>query len=396
MKKSYWNLIAWFLVLLSLFVLSFASVQALGVSPPSELILFEPGLVKEGTVNIVARGDSFGAKLSIDGDLKEYITLREDYVDVPPQGRAIAYTLRLPQAVRPGSYKAVIYIEKGALRGAGGAGRAPFGAVAAVGYNIYIVVPQRERYIEVGVENPKDVNVGEPITFHIQVANYGNESLSGIYGMVHVVNASNVTVFSVATDAADLKTGDKQDLYAYWIPRNVNPGYYRLRVEVAYGTPQPFVAESQPFRIGDIFVDATELSPRTYTTGTINKFDVTVKSFWSTPLPNVYATVDVLNGTQRIDTLSTAPILLDSWQEDKLEAFWQARNDSQYTMRVTVNYHTNKTTTREFEIRQLMPVASGGEARTSLVFLIVLAVSVIIFLAGVLIYGLPKLRSWLR
>ncbi len=370
-----------------LIIFSLPLVHAIGISPPSMEVMFQPSLEADGELTLLAMGNSFGAKISVQGELEKYITTDQSFVNVPPEGMNLSYHIRVPESMRPGNFNTSIGAEQSAVQQSSGPGKAPFGAVSAIGMPIYIIVPAQDKYAEISMDSPGNVELGKSINFHIQVINYGNQSLSPIKGKVHILTSQNKSLATIDTDAISLNVGEHGELYAYWVPANITAGFYQAYAEVEYAEKK-VKTPTYSFLVGDIFIDVLDLEPHQFQPDHINKFNISIRSFWSQPLENVFAQIDIVDrsGAQK-DSISTPPITLPAWQPGELTSFWDTANynESEYTAKVTLNYYNGKTTTKEFKVMRAPDTIapSGGSFGLGMALFIIVG---IIVLAVILIY----------
>lgn len=338
---------------ITIFLLFFSFLPAafsLGMSPGLEQFLFQPNLTHTSEIELIGETELFEAKITATGDLEQYVTVSTDTIIVPPEGTSFSYTMILPETLKPGKYKTSIVIEKQAFTSADGAGKSQFGALGALGYVLLVTVPYEGKYAEAKIEATNS-NIGRPVDFTVRIMNYGNESIALAQGNITIYDVNGNSVGTVQTDAAGILTGGTAELYSHWTPKDVSLGVYRAKVIVTYDGMETEAETS--FQIGDLALEIVDFSPKELEQGTINKFSVSVQSYWSATISNVYATITFYreNENTPLDVVTTAPISVDLWQTNAVDGYWDAteRELGNYTAEVVLHY-ADKTTAKNFTV----------------------------------------------
>lgn len=369
----------WIVILLAV-ALFVPFVSGLGVSPPSDEIIFQPNTVKTLKVDILGEGGEFTVKLSVAGELAEYIKLSAEKITVPPEGTSFEYSLEFPEFMRPGRHKGeiVIVTHQDITETGPGPGRAAFTVLAAVGYAVHVVVPLEGTYAEAKLFVP-DTEHGLIVDFSTTVTNYGTEEIRRAEGTISIFDPEGKQVLDIDTDAAEhIQPGQSVRLIAHWTPKNVRPGLYRARVVVSYDGKT--TAYETQFRVGEVFIDVLDAYPTEFERGKINKFAVKVASFWSNPLNNIYLVIDILHDGQQIERITTPPFNLEAWKEGEITAFWDTTNydPGTYDARITAHF-SDKATTKSFTfVLNDPPLHIAPYAITSAIFLVILAMNIIV------------------
>lgn len=342
-KREKTQILYLFLILLSL---SLPAAYSLGISPAITEIRFEPGLTKSLKVQIFGESKVFDTKLSVSGDLKEHITLQQESLTVPESGTIFEYEVNLPFELKPGKHKASIAIEQQPKVLESGAGKSTFGARAAVGHVIIVNVPYENKYAEATISAP-NTNVGQPVDFVVTVANYGNEDIQKVQGVIDILDYDSKSVVTINTDSSSLKRGEKTELYAHWTPKEVKAGIYKARVVVDYDGKQ--TKAETTFLVGNLFIDILDLNPKEFEQDKIQKLNINIKSFWSQEVEKIHATINIFFNDKQKETISTHLINLDPWQTGIITAFWDTTDYQfgEYDAEVVLNYQ-DKTTTKAF------------------------------------------------
>ncbi|MBI2662567.1 hypothetical protein HYX11_03850 [Candidatus Woesearchaeota archaeon] len=382
--------IDWILLALLVLLIVIPIGYSLGITPPAEELNFESGLSKTFQLNIYGENKPFEVKLSVSGELKDYIKLKQEVLTVPLEGLTLYYKINLPSELKPGRHKASIIIEQQLTVSETGAGKSTFGAMPAVGHVIIINVPYEGKYAEAKLNAP-DVKIGEVINFVVTVTNYGSEALSNVQGTIKIYDSEGKEIISIGTDDKEVKKGESVELYAHWTP-NIKAGIYKAKVVVDYDNKKTEAETS--FRIGDILVGIISLNPQEFVNGKINKMELEVESLWDSEIKNVYASIDIKKGKSKEETIATPPVTLKPWQKDKLIAYLDTTNyeTGEYNAEVTLNY-ADKTTQKDFKLTVNNPRESKNTSKTYSTLTIPIIIVVIILIISTSIILIKKRRE---
>ncbi|MCK5024984.1 MAG: hypothetical protein KAS15_00220, partial [Nanoarchaeota archaeon] len=106
-----WRFVAKILLLLLISMFLLYDVLALGISPSTREVYFEPGLERTLSYHIINNENkNISVSLAVSGDFKDYIILNDSIVDMPDteEKRKLYYTLNFPPEIEPGNWKAEI------------------------------------------------------------------------------------------------------------------------------------------------------------------------------------------------------------------------------------------------------------------------------------------------
>jgi len=363
---------------------------ALGIAPAIEEFNFEPGINRTFQVKIYGENEPFEVKLSISGELRDFIKLEQEVLAVPDEGNVFAYEVNLPSELKPGRHKASIVIEQQPKASKTGAGKSTFGAMPAVGHVIAVNVPYEGKYAEAKISVP-DVKVGEIIDFAVIVTNYGGEDISNAKGVIKIYDSEENEITSIETENKGIKKGESTELYAHWTP-NVKAGIYKAKALVDYDHKKTEAETS--FSIGDLLIEIIDLSPKELELGKISKIELEVESMWNSEIKNVYAFIDIKNGKSKEETITTSPVVLKPWQKEKLFAYWDTTNyeAGEYSAEVILNYE-DKIAKKKFKLTVNSPGEAKEPSKTFSPLTIALIIGIIILIIVTLVLLFKKMRK---
>jgi len=369
-----------FLFFLFVFLLLSPCAQALGIGPTEIEIGFKPNLNYTGVVYVVnSEGYNFPVEMSVDGDLKDYITLSEKEFVLMPKGtpgsiRYVNFTLNLPEKFeKPGAYKSRILAtqkvsgEKGTI-----VSRVRVGAILTV----YVPYPGKYVEFEVKIENAE---VNKTVKFTASAVNRGNQTIENAYCVFRIYDLQGSVIGSATTDGKVMEPGRHVEFMGEWLASNVKPGKYRLVAEISYDDIK--TKQEKEFMIGSPTIEITEINAEPIPEKTIGKIRTKVKSNWNEKIENIFLTIELKkNGFST--SLKSPSTDIEPWQEKYIDIYWDT-SDSQgageYDGLATLSY-LNKTAQKSFKVRV---VKAGITLFTPEAVLLLLVVVIIIILAVV-------------
>jgi hypothetical protein len=340
--------------------------------PDDYEIPFEPNLVITRNFFITNSDNSeFPVVMSVEGDLKEYVTISEnEFILGPKNGgggaKAMNFTLSLPEWIPPGQHRLVIY-------GMQKVPEAEKGIVARlrVGYVFFVFSPYPGRYIEfdVKIENAK---VNETINFMIDGISRGNESIQSAQATFYIYDAEGNLVTSLSSDRIPVEPGERVNLTAGWLAKNAKPGKHKLVAELLYDGNR--TEKTIDFMIGSPTVKINGISANPIANGTIGKITVGVASEWDEILRDMYIVLDFRKGDASYSTRSKS-FDLGPFKEDNITVFWDTSNSGgpgEYSGLATL-YYLNKTHNATFYVEVAEPgfLGLGPDAFTMLLIAII-------------------------
>jgi|SRR3989344_3805219 len=333
-----WKYFLIFVLLLALV----PSVSAyIGVVPPSEptFINFKPNFEVNYTIKVFGVTSTTDIVVYSEGDLNETITFDKDRI-TSQTGHILTATLRLPDAIeKPGPHKLFISIQTlPAITG-------PINPSEKVQIPIIIFVPYPGKYIEANF-NVDNVNLGEEISFIINLINRGSQDLNTVYATVDIYDSRDVKLKTLETERAFMKSGESKDFLLKYNSNNLlGGGTYKAIATVNYDGETQKLEGS--FRVGILTIDILN---HTYELkkDAINKFNIEIQSNWNDRIEGIYAKVKI--GDKETETPTTG---LDRFAKDTLTAFFDTTGLEKgiHEVNVSVFYDKNRTTSKISQVK---------------------------------------------
>ena len=275
-----------FIIFSLLFVLICTSqVFAIGVSPPVYRIDYEEGATHTFDFLILNKdGRSSDVRMYADGAFGEYVTFSEDTFDFEgAQTYPITATLTLPNySDVPGFGKQRLNLHAEEFSTAGGA----FSAVTAVGFAVFIQVPQPGRFGEPTTFTIPHTVEGFDTSYTLEITNRGTDDLTNTNAQVSIVSATGEQQEQFTITNINLLAGASQTFNDEVITSTYTPGKYIATASYIYDQAKAPTTEEVTF-----FVGSTDIELVDYTTtlvkGKINKINITLQSLWGSPLDSI-------------------------------------------------------------------------------------------------------------
>ncbi|MBU1321653.1 MAG: hypothetical protein KKF46_04810, partial [Nanoarchaeota archaeon] len=299
---------------LNTLILNSENVNALKLYPGKIEIDFEPNKLIESGVCFIPEGNAHIKILSA-GSLEEYITIERDEIYVTEDDNCVMYNISLPASFdRPGKHDHTI---SGTEIPAGEAG---FVIKVKINQLIIVHVPYPGKYLEINQFTAKNAEAGEPIEFTAPITCKGKETINNIKGVIQIFDKDDQLIGTVNTNTVtNLKTTEKETLYAVWDSGDNVQGNYKALLKVTYDGE---VSEKKTeFKLGGLDVQLVDYTKKVILGG-IQSFYVSVESIWSENIPNARASVIVFdNQSTELTSFETLTKNLPAWNQAILQGY---------------------------------------------------------------------------
>lgn len=331
------------LILLGLLVLVPITVQAIGITPSSITLNFEPNY--ETTLTFYASNNR-DANTTLEpyfgGDLEKYIKiLNPKPVNIPPGGYAeFKIRLRLPSALNtPGLHRTYIGVTEKPSDNPTGAGAVVAYTSAEALLDVKSPYPNKYATADLIVEN---VNVGETARFKINVENLGEKTINSAHGIITIEEGDKL-IKQLTTIYSTVPTKEIVTLPVKVETKDMKPGEYKVSTVVDYDGLK--ATDEDSFLLGDLYVNLTNYT-RSFEVNKINRWEMSVQNRWNKPIKSVYAEAKILQNGEEISIgARTPPISLSPWENNRLDAYWDTSGFAvgEYDAKITLFYEDKKT-----------------------------------------------------
>jgi hypothetical protein len=306
-----------FIYLFFLFLFSCSLVAGIGVSPPIYSIDFDAGM--EHTFNFIIlnnAGSDINAKISVNSDLAEFITLSDSIIPLAKDGRGdLTVTLNLPTHVEvPGVHKIQIRIQEDTSLGGA------MGARAGVIALIVVEVPYPGVYASIVSMSVADdsggVNEGLDTPLAFSIKNQGTETLEQTRVEVSLWTDDGILMEKSSFEDITLASQEVYSKSMMLSTKDKPASDYRALVTYFYAGKEK--EASKTFRVGTFDVKIINYTKEVSQEGIV-PFVVKTNSLWKGDL-FVEATLTV---GDLVNTKSSR-IMLDDFQTKDIELFFDA------------------------------------------------------------------------
>lgn len=345
-----------FLIILVFLLVLILEVSALGGGPASVDINFQPNLEREISY-FVRAAEGQELELIVSGELAEYVKLNKYKLKGP--GTFTAY-IKLPEEIdKPGRLKTSIAVKEKIDEELAGV----IGTSVTIRLNIYVHVPYPGRYIDVALRS-SNVNVGENITFYLDIESKGTEILS-IFPKIDI-NSEEQFIESLLFDERTLRSQEKLGLKKELDTTGYNAGKYNATAFVDYG--EGIAKANSNFRIGELIIYLLDYSKKIFI-GDVRAFDLHIESGWNDPIDGAYAEVFFFNESAEFESFKTTSTDLTPWEKKTLTGYFDAGNFSAgiYNANVTLKYYGRE---RGMSTSEIIEVEFVNESNLMIILII--------------------------
>jgi hypothetical protein len=316
-----------FFLFISLFLVT--SISALRISPAKVEGNFKPGL--ENTIQYrVDTGTGRDLELFVEGDLAEYVTLDKTILH---EGGYFNAIMKLPKELEiPGPRRTYVGVKELVDEELVGA----LGVSVTMRALILIHVPYPGKYLETELR-AHNVNMGEPITFELDVMSRGDEDLI-MNPRIEIYTEYDELVETLYFNERDIESQETIKLQKVMNTTSLLSGDYYAVSKIDY---EARTAESKVnFKIGELTIEIVNYSREILLDG-IQSFRVDIESAWNDKIDGAYAEVIILNGSRKITEFKTSPTDLSPWETRSILGYIDTKGISPgtYDADVTVIYY---------------------------------------------------------
>lgn len=388
------------ILLLSIFVLLVchsSNILAVGISGAVyEKLFFEPGLEKTYEYDVISNTDRpMNHEIGIGGPLAQYFTLSTNVIENIPVGGTGKFTatLRLPQELAPGEYRANICAGESQPRGGGTTGETSIGVRAVACAVIIVFSPYPGKHVEFSF-SVKNVSKTENATFVLNVQSTGTDPVT-VRGVIELYNqeikaGAENKIITLNTPERTLSTGQTVNLNATLNVSDFEIGEYKAKAILYFDGEQS--TKETLFRVGDLYMEILDFT-REISQNKLNPINIKVESKWNGPINNVYAALEItdLEKNVVVSTINSPPANFLPWETKNLVAYWDTTGfrEGEYGIKITLHYE-DRTTVKQDKINVKF-VEGKGLSSTTLLLLILIIVVIVLIL--VIIRMMKKMKS---
>lgn len=359
-------------VLLVLIVMP-GAYGAVGVSPSSYLLDFEPGMKRIFDFRFYTDSEGSFFKMSLEGGLADYAVLSTDELE----GTGIVrVSLSLPEKLENPGLNTLMVVGEQVIGESVG-----FGLTGIVKAPIWIRVPYPGKYLvaSLGMSN---ANQGEKVGYSLNIDSLGEEDVVAI--IVMDVYREDSKVDSVNLGTKSIGAGESIEIEGELDSTKYLAARYNAVVTIDYGGEDSVVVE-RVFRVGELFVDVINHS-NYFVRDKINRFEIEVESFWNGPIENIFAEVSIEGYPEKI--FLTPSITLGGFEQGLLTGFFDTTGieERKFQGKIDVHYLGKVT-------EKIVDLEFGREVNYLLIAIVVALVIIVILIILFVMFILKVRKS---
>jgi len=306
--------------------MSFVDASSFGVTPPSYIIDFEPGLEQSFEFDFLFDDPEQNFEIILGGELRDYVTVRKI------EGTTkVEVNLKLPQAYNnPGPNS----VSVGARAVAGESGDDTGVGISALVSGIVLVnVPYPGKYADL-IFRMDDANAGEQASYRLAIYSRGEEQIvTNSQIIIYDSEGTSVKTFNLGSDT--ILPGASSDETSLLDVSDLGAGSYNAEAVVSYSGEERRAEDD--FSLGSLVVNLINYT-KTFDKEKINQMYIDVESGWNDQINGVYAEGKVV-GYEEVG-FTTPSIELKPWRSGKLVGHLDTTpiQSEEFQMDLTVHY----------------------------------------------------------
>ncbi|MBT4258243.1 hypothetical protein HOD88_03625 [archaeon] len=364
--------------LLFISLMSFAS--ALGASPAKKMVNFEAGKTLEIEYITFAIDSDTELFVSVEGYFAPYVKLSKEKLIGED---SFILTLEMPEKVDlPGPHRLVVQIAEAVDEELLSS---TVGTTVTLRLALIIDVPYPGEYLDAHLIAP-DVNVGEEVTFEINLKSQGDKTIVAS-PRIEIEDNFGKLLETLILKERTLGSQEGIELKKSLDTTNYNAGNYLANLIVPYGSK--IANESKNFRIGDLTIDILNYT-EIIEIGGYGVFEVDIESGWNDQIDGASAEIILFENNSEKISFKTSTTDLSPWERKTISGFFDTNSFEEgiYYGNVTVSYFgksVGKSASKQIQVEFI--------SKTNTTLIIGAVILAILIIGGVIFIFLKKKRK---
>ncbi len=318
-----------------LFLLSFNSLLALGISPAKTTINSEETKSYAGEFLVINNDlEDMDLTISTQGELAQYITLKTKEISLHREGGTgtIYYTLTLPDKIPPGETLGAIIVQQKPSA----ANENTVSSQLVLYHKIILLGPYPDKYVITKLNFHES---GNTIRFVSEVENKGKKNIDTIKTIFYV-NDKEQQQQVLETQPTSLAVHDDKLLDTTIDKNKFVPGQFEVLAITTYDGQKTEVIKK--LQIGKPEIDITYFD-KYFTSNEVNKYSLDLLNKWNQQIENIFVDITVKKDNTQIDQFRTKSVDLDAQTTKRINDYFDAKNKNpgSYTFDMVVNFWNN-------------------------------------------------------
>lgn len=321
---------AWIFILLLMINLA----AALGIRPAKTTIISNEVDVSEldGIFWVVNDGGrEFTTSLYVEGEMSEYVTLKEQALTfrADDDAKAVEFKINMPDEIPPGVSTAVIVVEEKL----GSNEPQVISSKVILKHKVYFQGSYPDKYIEAKLNFHEN---GEEIEFISEVTNLGKKDINKILTTFYV-NDKQQEKHALESAEETLERKENKLLKAKIEKDVFELGEFEVSAVTKFDGQQIEIVKKM--RVGKPDVEVAYFD-KYFVAHKINEYTLELLNNWNTRLENVFVDVLVMKNNQQIDEFRTRSTDIEGLLREKIKDYYDARerDEGSYRFDLEVNF----------------------------------------------------------
>jgi len=322
---------------MAFFLLLLPVASALGVSPATTEVYFEPGSTQFINLKIHnPEHKEFIVNAEASGDLKDIISFPRESITIRENipMTLFTYRIKLPKELtKQGVHRITIHIS---TQPEETTSNMQIRTQTSLEHTLKLIVPYSEKYLDADLELP-EFHYGTETMVPVTVQNFGSVDIAQGIAVIDVTDPEDTVVDNLESKSFGLRTREKKLIFIPWTPMLMN-GTYTMLLKVVYDSGTAI--DAQTISLGTPNIRMSDLSVESFTLGEIAHLSMDLNSRWNQKIKGVYAQMTVIQDQKEVGSFTSPSIDIEAGSKTQMDIFWDTKDvdPGRYLFKVDLHY----------------------------------------------------------
>jgi len=332
-----------------MFLLAVSFVSALGLSPAIKEVTYSGQDTKLTYQVINNNKEDLKVSVYAIGEAAEYVNIsdKEIVLGKDDEDKSFSVIIRGNASMGPGTISGKIIVEENLIKK--GESETGIYAKLKIASILNIKRDYPDKYVDVKLDLKSE---GKTLIINAVMTNAGKQKIENLetdFG----IYADGKKIYSIDFGNQPLGIGEIENLSKKIEIRDLSNGDYNAVMNLGYDN---YVLEvGKDFTVGDKEIKILDYT-KYFLENSLNKFEIEAESNWNNKIFDVYSTIDVLKGNNKIETLRSPSSDFDKKEKKVLTAFWDTKDVKLGDYNADMNvYFSGKSSNMKGQVSVLNP-----------------------------------------